>query len=89
MIGFGRGDVQARVTVSLTTGTQPIVLSVFHLKSASGKKPGVAATMGVGSAAGSVATGSVGDKRATVEADASRMAKALAKQIEELMAFQK
>jgi len=45
--------------------------------------------MGVGSAATGVATGSVGDQRDTVEADASRMAKSVAKQIEELMAFQK
>jgi hypothetical protein len=44
MIGFGRGasDVLAHVTVSLTTKTQPIVLSEFNLKSASGKKPGAA-----------------------------------------------
>jgi hypothetical protein len=45
--------------------------------------------MGIGSAAIGVATGSVGDKRATLEADASRMAKAVAKQIETVMATQK
>jgi hypothetical protein len=94
IVGFGRGasDVQAHVTVLLTTETQPIVLSEFILKSGSGKKPGAAATMGVGSAAAgavSVATGTAGGKNATVEADASRMAKAVAKQIEELMLSQK
>lgn len=91
MIGFGRGasDVEAHVTVSLTTGAQPLLLSEFNLKSASGKKPGAAATMGVGSAGAGVAAGSVGDRKATVEADASRMATAVAKQIETLMVAQK
>jgi Domain of unknown function (DUF4410) len=91
MVGFGRGAsaVQAHVTVSPTTEVQPIVLSEFNLKSESGKRPGAAATMGIGSAAIGVATGSVGDKRATLEADASRMAKAVAKQIETVMATQK
>lgn len=91
MIGFGRGasDVQAHVTVALTTEGQPILLSEFNLKSESGKKPGAAATMGVGSAAAGAATGSAGDKKATVEADASRMAKDVAKQIEQQMANQK
>jgi len=94
MIGFGRGasDVQTHVRILLTTETQPIVLSEFNSKSASGKKPGAAATMGAGSAATAgvgAATGSVGDKKATVEGDASRMAKAVAKQIEALMVQQK
>jgi hypothetical protein len=94
IVGFGRGasDVQAHVTVLLTTETQPIVLAEFMLKSDSGKKPGAAATMGVGSAAAgaaSAATGTAGGKKATVKADASRMANAVAKQIEELMVSQK
>jgi hypothetical protein len=91
MIGFGRGasDVQAHVKVSLTTDTVPTVISEFELNSASGKKPGAAATMGVGSAAGSVAGGGVGDEKETVEGDASRMAKAVAKQVETLMTAQK
>jgi hypothetical protein len=91
MIGFGRGasDVQAHVTVSLTTGTQLIMLSEFNLKSVSGKKPGAAATMGVGSPGAAVAGGSVGDRKATVQADASRMATAVAEQIETLMVAQK
>lgn len=91
MIGFGRGasDVQAHVTVSLTGNAQPIMLSEFKLNSASGKKPGAAATMGVGSAGAGVAAGSVGDTKATVQADASRMAQAVAKQIQSLMTAQK
>jgi len=91
MIGFGRGasDVQAHVTVSLTTDAQPVVVSEFNLKSRSGKKPGAAATMGVGSVAVGAAAGGVGDRKASLEADASRMAKAVAKQITEVMISQK
>lgn len=92
MIGFGAGDVQAGVRVSLMTETQPIMLSEFKLKSQSGKKPGAAATMGVGTAAtaaAGAATGSIGDKKATVEGDVSRMAKAVAKQIADLMIAEK
>jgi len=91
MIGFGRGasDVQAHVTVSLTTDAQPVVLSEFNLKSQSGKKPGAAATMGVGSVAVGAAAGGVSDRKASVEADASRMARAVAKQIEAAMVSQK
>jgi hypothetical protein len=59
------------------------------MKSESGKKPGAAATTGVGSTATRIATGNVGDNKVTVESDASRMAKAVVKQIEELMAAQK
>jgi len=94
LIGFGRGasDVKAHVTVLLTTtGAEPIVLEEFNLKSESGKKPGAGATMGIGSAAMagvSVATGSAGDKKATVGADASRMAKAVAKQVDQVMVSQ-
>ena len=91
MVGFGRGasDVEAHVTVSLTTDAQPVVLSEFNLKSKSGKKPGAAAGMGVGSVAVGAAAGGVGDRKASVEADASRMARAVARQIGELMVSQK
>ena len=90
MVGFGRGasDVQAHVTLLLTTGEQLAVVSEFKLNSVSGKKPGAAATMGAGAAAAGAAAGSVGDKKETVEGDASRMAKAVAKQIEDLMVAQ-
>jgi len=91
MIGFGRGasDVQAHIMVSLLTQGVPVILSEFNLKSVSGKKPGAVTTMGVGSVAVGAAAGGAGDKKATVEADASRMAKAVAKQIEEVMVSQK
>ena len=103
LIGFGKGasDVQAHVTVSLTTEQQqqPVVLVEFNVKSQSGKKPGAAATVGAGaatmgtvsaaSAAAGVAAGGVEDTAATVEADASRMAKGVAKQIVETLSVQK
>jgi hypothetical protein len=100
LIGFGKGasDVQAHVTVSLATEQEPIVLLEFNVKSQSGKKPGAAATVGAGaatmgtvsapSAAAGVGAGGVLDRTATVEADASRMAKGVAKQIAELMTSQ-
>jgi hypothetical protein len=91
MVGFGRGasDVQAHVTISLTTDAQPVVMSEFNLKSKSGKKPGAAATMGVGSVAVGAAAGGVGDRKASVEADTSRMGKAVAQQIRVVMISQK
>ena len=100
LIGFGKGasDVQAHVTVSLVTEQDPVVLLEFNVKSQSGKKPGAAATVGAGavtmgavsapSAAAGVGAGGVFDRTATVEADASRMAKAVAKQIADLMSSQ-
>jgi hypothetical protein len=100
LIGFGKGasDVQAHVTVSLTTEQQPAVLVEFNVKSQSGKKPGAAATVGAGaatmgavtagSAAAGVAAGGVEDRAATVDADASRMAKGVAKQIVETLKAQ-
>jgi hypothetical protein len=91
IIGFGRGasSVQTRVAVLLTTNTQPILLREFYLKSESGKKPGAAVGLGVGSAATvavGAATGDVGDKKASVAADAARMARQVAKEIANIMA---
>jgi hypothetical protein len=91
MIGFGRGasDIKTHVTVSLVTKGQQTVVLEFNLSSESGKKPGAVATMGVGSLAVGAAAGGVSDRKSTVEADASRMAKLVAKQIEAFMANQK
>jgi hypothetical protein len=90
MIGLGRGasDVQAHVIVSLTTDGPPIVLSECYLRSESGKKPGAAASLGWGSIAVAAATGAASDEKATVEADASRMAKHVAKLMESIMTEQ-
>jgi hypothetical protein len=91
MIGFGRGasDIKTHVTVSSFTKGKKTVVLEFNLNSANGKKPGAVATMGAGSLAVGAAVGDVGDKKETVQADASRMAKAVAKQIEEFMITQK
>lgn len=90
IIGFGRGasDVKAHVVVSLNAANGPILLSEFDLTSVSGKKPGAAATMGVGSAAASAGVAVATDGKATVEGDASRMAKAVSKQVRAIMAAQ-
>ncbi|HTV60442.1 MAG TPA: DUF4410 domain-containing protein [Verrucomicrobiae bacterium] len=91
MIGFGRGasDVQAHVVVSLATTSGPVTVSEFNLNSRSGKKPGAAATMGAGAAAGaSVGAAGATDHKATVEGDASRMANAVAKQIQSVLVAQ-
>jgi hypothetical protein len=90
IIGFGRSasDVKAHVVVSLNAANGPILLSEFDLTSVSGKKPGAAATMGVGSAAASAGVVAATDGKATVEGDASRMAKAVSKQVQAIMAAQ-
>lgn len=89
MIGFGRGasDIKTHVTVSSVTQGHSTVALEFNLSSESGKKPGAAATGGVGAIA--VAAASGGDRNSTVEADAARMAKLVAKQLEAFMAEQK
>lgn len=93
MIGLGRGasDVKAHVVVSLMTKNGPVVMADFNLHSESGKKPGAAAGMGVGSAgivAADVAMSGAEDHGATVESDTARMAKTVAKQIESMMTAQ-
>jgi hypothetical protein len=90
MIGFGRGasNLKTHVTVSVTQGHSTVVLEL-NLSSESGKKPGAVATMGVGSLAVGAAAGGIGDRKSTVEADASRMGKLAAKQLEAFMAGQK
>jgi len=90
MIGFGRGasDVRAHVIVTLTAPSSPVLLAEFDLESESGKKPGAAATMGVGSAAASVGTSTATDSKASVEGDTTRMAKTVATEIEDLMVAQ-
>jgi len=91
MIGFGRGasDIKTHVTVSAFVQNHPMVILELNLSSESGKKPGAVATMGVGSLAVGAATGGISDRRSTVEADASRMATLVAKQLEVFMTDQK
>jgi hypothetical protein len=94
MVGFGLGasDVKAHVTVSLITKNGPVTMSEFMINSASGKKPGAAAGMGVGSVgmvAAEVAVSSMADHKSEVASDTTRMAKATAKQIQGVMIAQK
>jgi hypothetical protein len=91
MIGFGRGasDIKTHVTVSAIVQDHPVVILELNLSSESGKKPGAVATMGVGSLAMGVAAGGIGDRKSKVEADASRMATLVAKQLEVFMTDQK
>lgn len=90
LIGFGRGasDIKTHVTVySFTKGERTAILE-FNLNSESGKKPGAIATAGTGSLAVGAAGAAAGAGKSDVEADASRMAKAVAKQLEGFMAAQ-
>jgi len=91
MIGCGRGAsaIKTHVKVSSVTQGHSTVVLEFNLSSESGKKPGAVATMGVGSLAVGAAAGGVSDRKSTVEADASRMAKLVAKQIQTFMTEQK
>jgi hypothetical protein len=91
MVGLGRGasDVQTHVTVTSVVNGRATVVLELNLKSESGKKPGALESMGGGSIALGAAEGDVGDRRSTVQADASRMAKGVAKQLQSFMASQK
>jgi hypothetical protein len=90
MVGFGRGasSVRACVNLTLIADAKLVMVSEFQLNFASGKKPGAAATMGVGSLAVGAAAGGMTDKRSTVDADVARMAKAVAKQISAILSAQ-
>jgi Domain of unknown function (DUF4410) len=86
-LGFGLGasDVKAHVSVSLNTESGSVLLAEFDLNTKSGKRPGAVALISPESAAVNVASNDIGDRNATVEADASRMAKAVAKQIKKIL----
>lgn len=90
MIGLGSGasDLKAHVTVSSVTAGRSTVVLTFDLDSTSGKKPGAIASLGTSSLAVGAAEKAVGDGKSTVDADATRMAKLVAKQIESLMGDQ-
>jgi hypothetical protein len=86
-LGMGRTDVEAEVMVYQNAQ----LVEQFETEAKSSRKPGMAETMGVGAAAGNLAiaaavsgAAAVGSEAfsANVEADASRTAKKLAKQLE-------
>lgn len=86
LIGFGSGasDLKTHVTVSSITAGHSTVVLAFDLDSNSGAAPGKVATMGINSQIAGTAVGALGAMGTTVDADASRMAKLVAKQIESL-----
>lgn len=90
-LGAGGSDMQTRVQVYATTGEGLQPVQAFATQVASGRKPGMAETMGVGAAAGTLAaSAAVGaglgiaseELSAGVKAEARRTAKAIANQLE-------
>jgi hypothetical protein len=85
-LGAGASNVETECQISMQTDGQAVLLSALTTKAKSGKKPGMAVTMGAGAApavAGGV-TGATAHK-STPEGDASRTGSALAKHIANLM----
>ncbi len=91
MLGFGRGasDIKTHLIVSLVAHGRKTLLLECNINAESGKKPGAIIGMGGGSLAVGAATGDIGDKRSTVQADASRIAKLVGKQVDQIMTTQK
>jgi hypothetical protein len=91
IVGFGRGasDLKAHIIISELVDGQETILFECNVNSQSGKQPGaILSTSATGFAVG-VATGHFGDKlTSTVQADASRMAKLIAKQVKAIVASQ-
>jgi hypothetical protein len=94
-LGAGRSDVRAAVSVLEVMSQGPRMLEQFEVDAKSGLKPGMAETMGVGAAAGHIASSaalSVGGGAASeafganVEADAQRAAQGIAKQLKPFFA---
>ena len=90
LIGFGRGasDIKTHVTITSVTAGRSTVVLEFDMTSESNKQPGAAVTAGSSLGVGA-ALSAVGDRKSTVEADASRMGKLVAKQVEGLVSEQK
>lgn len=94
-LGAGRSDVRAAVSVLEVMSDGTRVLEQFEVDAKSGLKPGMVETMGVGTAAGHIATGAavtVGGSAASetfganVEADAQRAARSIANQLKPFFA---
>ena len=85
-LGAGASDVETDCQISMQTDGNDVLLSALETKAKSGKKPGMAVTMGAGAApavAGGV-TGATAHK-STPQGDASRTGAALAKHIAGMM----
>lgn len=87
LIGFGSGasDIKTHVAVSSMVAGHSTVVLAIDLDSNSGRAPGKVATMGINSQAVGTAVGALGMTGTTVDADATRMAKLVAMQIESLI----
>ena len=89
-LGLGRTDVKTTTQVYDVSGGKKVLACSFEADAKSGRKPGAAETMGVGAAAGHLATSAAVTAgttalsetlAATVEADADRTAKVIAKKL--------
>jgi hypothetical protein len=96
-LGAGRTDVKTMVQVYEYQAGAPTVATRFSVDAKSGRQPGMAESMGAGAIAGHLATSAavsagaqvVGQKySATVEADADRTAKDIAKQLKQYFVIQ-
>lgn len=96
-LGAGQSAVQARTEVYyVARGGGPQLVESYDSNAESSRKPGAAETMGVGAATGraaesglmSGATGAAPALSGDVEADGTRTAKAIAKQLKEFFASQ-
>ena len=88
-LGAGASDVETECQISIQADGKTVLLSELTTKAKSGKKPGMAGTMGAG-AAPAVAAGVTGATahKSTAQGDAARTGSALAKHITKLMTAQ-
>jgi hypothetical protein len=96
VIGLGAGKSEVGATVAVLyqpANGAPQPLFSFQAKADSGHMPGMAETAGVGAAAGHVATAAVAGgglhgvseaKRDTLSSDADKLARSIAKQLEQV-----
>jgi hypothetical protein len=96
-LGLGRSDVKTLVQLYRDSAEGQRLIEALDVSAESGRKPGMAETMGVGGLTGNLVTaaavsaaGSLGSETfsATVEADAARTAKNVAKRLRAVFAQQ-
>jgi Domain of unknown function (DUF4410) len=88
-MGTGSADVQTRVDVHIKTPTDSVLLSQFQTNTTAAQNVGSAVPVAAGvNPAAAVAKSTVGDRRKTVNAYASKTADAAAKEIIQSMAAQ-
>ena len=88
-LGAGASEVQANVKCYVKQPGKNVMLTEFQATSKSSRKPGAAATAGVGAApAVAVAASGATEHKQSAEGDTDRMAKAVAKQITKALSAQ-